>query len=193
MAATTTPDVYPTEAAEDPPKLFGLLAEFSEPDSLLVAAAQVRDAGYKSWDCYTPFPVHGLDHAMGEKSTRLPWFVLVCGLTAGATAIFFERWFNAVDYRMIFSGKPYWSLPPNIPVAYEMTILFSALSAFYFMWAFNRLPMLRHPLLANERFRRVTDDGFFICIEARDPNFDLQKTAELLQSTGALAVEEVRD
>lgn len=189
---------------DEPTGTFGLLAQYEDPDALLAAAAKVRDAGYTKWDCHTPFPVHGLDKAMGIKPTILPLIVLGAGLTGTIVAIGMQ-WYvnNAVGtpagdgafsgYPLVFSGKPYWSLPPNIPVIFELTVLFASLAAFFGVWALNGLPRLYHPTFNSERFRRVTDDKFFIVIEAADSRFSPKKTAELLLSTGTVAIEEVKN
>jgi len=172
-------------------ELFGLLAEFETVDRLLVAAETIRDAGYTKWDAHTPFVIHGLDAAMGIKPTKLPFLVFGAGLTGTAAGIALQWWTNAVNYPFQISGKPLFSLPANIPVAFETTILFAAISALLGMLAFNRLPQLYHPLLANRRFARATDDRFFISVEAEDPEFDREKTSALLESLSDGTVEEV--
>jgi hypothetical protein len=172
-------------------KIWGLLAEFGSTGDLLDAAAAVRDAGYTRWDAHTPFVLHGLDEAMGIRSSKLPWVVAAGGATGTAAGLALQWWTNAVDYPFLISGKPLFSLPANIPIAFETTILFAAISALIGMLAFNGLPRLSHPLFRSERFRRATNDGFFISIEAADPNFDQETTRRLLQEQGAVSVEEV--
>ncbi len=173
--------------------LYGYLVGFDKVDELLVAAATVRDAGYTRWDAHTPFVIHGLDAAMGVKKTVLPYIVFLAGLTGAAAGILLQWWTNAVDYPFLISGKPLFSLPANIPVAFETTILFAAISALVGMLALNGLPQLSHPLFSNRSFKRVTDDRFFISIEARDPLFDTAKTRELLESVSDQPVEEIED
>ena len=173
--------------------LYGYLVGFDKVDELLAAAAAVRDAGYTRWDAHTPFVIHGLDAAMGVKKTVLPYIVFLAGLTGAAAGIFLQWWTNAVDYPFLISGKPLFSLPANIPVAFETTILFAAISALVGMLALNGLPQLTHPLFSNRSFKRVTDDRFFISIEARDPLFDPAKTRELLESVSDQPVEEIED
>ncbi len=174
-------------------KLFAYLVEFDGVDALLEAAAKVRDAGFTKWDAHTPFVVHGLDRAMGIKPTKLPFLVFGAGLTGTTVGIGLQWFTNAFDYPFLISGKPIFSLPANIPVAFETTILFAALTALGGMLAFNRLPKLYHPLHTSRRFKRATDDRFFISVEAEDPLFDVEKTRELLESLGGLHVEEVED
>lgn len=198
-AGHVKPSVKPSE-----PRFFGLLAEYDTPADVLHAAEKVRDAGFSKWDCMTPFPVHGLDRAMGMGKTPLPWIVLGAGLTGTATAIFLQWYVNSPHtefaasyilsgYPLIISGKPYWSLPPNIPVIFELTVLFSAVTTFLSVWALSLLPRFHHPVFNVSRFRRVTDDKFFILLEANDSKFDPIASRALLASTHPAAIEEVRD
>jgi hypothetical protein len=175
------------------PRLWGLLAEFDSVENLLRAAEQVRDAGFRHWDAHTPFPVHGLNDAMGIRPTRLPLFVLGGGLTGAALALLMQWWMNAVDYKFIISGKPLFGVPANIPIMFELTVLFSAFGAFLGMLAFNRLPEFHCPLFRSERFQRATQDRFFISIEARDPRFDAARVQEFLECLGSIQVEQVED
>ena len=174
---------------EESPRLWGLLAEFENPAELYHAAEKVRDAGYTRWDCHSPFPVHGLDVAMGLKDTRLPWFVFGAACAGLATAMLMQNWMNGIDYPFLVSGKPYFSIPAQIPIAFELTVLFSALTAFATVFVFNDLPKFFHPTFQSERFRRVTDDSFFISIEADDLYFDIEKTDQLLRDAGSKNVE----
>jgi hypothetical protein len=161
-------------------KLWGLLAEFQTPQDLVRAAARVRDAGYTKWDAHTPFPVHGLDGAMGIRTTRLPFFVLGAAMLGTTTGLTMQYWMNAVDYKLIISGKPFNSLPADIPVTFELTVLLASLTAFIGMLILNNLPRFNHPLFRNGAFRRATSDSFFLAIEADDPRFDREKTEQLL-------------
>ncbi|MGD9548234.1 MAG: DUF3341 domain-containing protein [Candidatus Krumholzibacteriia bacterium] len=173
--------------------LYGLLTEFESPSLLMEAVEKVRDAGFKKWDVHTPFPVHGMDDAMGIRGTRLPFLVLGGGLTGLGLATLMQWWMNAVDYPFMISGKPLFGLPANIPIMFELTVLFSAFATFFGMWGLNGMPRLYNPLFTNRRFRRATQDRFFIVIEARDPAFQLDKTREFLASLGGAVVEEVRE
>jgi hypothetical protein len=175
------------------PELWGLLAEFEDPDVLLSAASEVRNAGYTRWDVHTPFPVHGMDRAMGVKRTILPWIVLLGGLAGCGLALFLQWYTNAFDYPFLISGKPYFSLPAFIPVTFELTVLLAALAAVFGMLILNLLPEYYHPVFKSERFRRVTTDRFFIVIEARDPLFDRKRTTAFLESLDGLAVEPLED
>ena len=174
--------------------LYGILAEYETPHALKQAAKKVRDAGYRNWDTYTPFPVHGIEGAMGIKWTVLPWLVLTGGLIGCATGLGFQYWTSTVDYAVIISGKPFFSIPANIPVTFETTVLFSALTAFVGMLMLNKLPQPSSPLDLHERFStHATDDRFYVVIEASDPKFDEDDTRELLEGTGAVEVDDVPD
>jgi hypothetical protein len=186
------------------PRFFGYVAEYASADEVMRAAEAVRDAGYTKWDCLTPYPVHGLDKAMGIKRTILPWIVLGAGLTGFAIAVVLQWYVNSPHtesgalyvvsgYPLNISGKPYWSLPANIPVIFELTVLISSLTAFFGVWMLSRLPRFYHPLFNVARFRRVTDDRFFILIEAGDGRFNRKDSLALLEATRPAAIEEVRD
>ena len=180
------------------------MAEFKTPGALLEAAGKVHKAGYRWWDCCTPFPVHGLDKVMGIKPTILPVIVFFAGLTGTVLAFSLQSFTNSTDwnfwamvwvtgYPYLISGKPLLSLPAFIPVMFELTILLAALTATFAMYIMNGLPRLHHPLFKSDRFIKVTDDRFFIVIEARDPKFFRDRTITMLQSLGAESVEEVEE
>ncbi len=175
------------------PELHGLLAEYDTPDQLVSASKKVRDAGFEKWDTYSPFPVHGIDAAMGIKMTVLPWIVLCAGLTGLATAITLQWWMNAYDYPWLISGKPIWSIPANVPIMFELTVLFSAITTLVGMLMLNNLPHPAHPLDHVKRFARVTDDKFFLLIQAADPKFDEQEARQLIDSTHPVAIENVME
>lgn len=178
---------------EDAVELVGLMAEFETVDAVVEAAGRVRRAGFQRWDVHSPFPIHGIDPVMGIRPTILPWIVLGGGLTGLIGGLTLQWFCNAFDYPIIVSGKPFWSLPANIPIIFECTVLFSALTTVFGMFALNNLPMLYNPLFKSERFRRVTDDRFFIVIDASDRRFDEAETTKLLQDAGAVAIERVED
>ncbi|MGI6417107.1 MAG: quinol:electron acceptor oxidoreductase subunit ActD [Thermoguttaceae bacterium] len=170
-------------------KVAAAIGQFASAGALKAAAEAVRDEGYRHWDAHSPYPIHGIERSMGIRPTVLPWLVFGAGLTGAAVAILLQWWTNAVDYPFLISGKPLFSLPANIPVAFELVILFSALAAFAGALLLSRLPQFHHPVFASEEFRRATSDGFFISIEASDPEFDEEKTAGLLKALGAESVE----
>lgn len=175
------------------PKIHGLLAQYETAPAIYHACEKVRDAGYSRWDSYTPFPVHGLDRAMGLKASPLPWLVLLGGLTGCVTAISFMIWTSAYDYPLNIGGKPTWSVPAFIPITFEFTVLLSCLTTFFGLWFLCRLPQLYHPAFKSKAFERATDDKFFILIGADDPRFDYEKTKRLLEDAGATFIEDVED
>jgi mono/diheme cytochrome c family protein len=187
----TQDDHAPGSDAQAPTdgELYGVLAEFDTPGELVAAARKVRDAGYTEFDCFSPFPVHGIDEAMGIKRTILPVLIFGGGFLGTAGGLFLQWWMNAHNWPWNISGKPTWSLPANIPIGFETTILMSVLTAFFGMWILNKLPQVWHPFFRLDRFVRVTDDAFLLGIEARDARFDFDRTRDLLMSAGALAVE----
>ncbi|MDQ7054393.1 MAG: DUF3341 domain-containing protein [candidate division KSB1 bacterium] len=173
--------------------IVGILAEFENPAALVKAASALRDNGFKDFDCYTPFPVHGMDRAMGLKRSKLGFVVGIMGLLGGSGGLLMQWWMSAVDYPLVISGKPFFSLPAFIPVVFELTVLLSAFGAVFGMWHFNRLPQLHHPVFYSERFSKATDDGFFVAIESTDPQFDVEKNQELFQSLGAVHIELLKE
>jgi Alternative complex III, ActD subunit len=175
-----------------PGDTFGLLAEFASAKDLFHACERVRDAGYTRWDAHSPFPVHGLDRAMGLGRSRLPWIVLGVGLCGAVGGFFLQIWANGIAYPVIISGKPYFNWQPYVPITFECGVLSAAITTFLAMLGFNQLPMHFHPLFGSRAFEKVTDDGFFISIEAWDPKFDTAQTEGLLASLGATQVELVR-
>ncbi len=175
------------------PKVYGLLAEFKHPGALFRACEAVRDAGYSAWDAHTPFPVHGLEKAMGLKRSVVPWIVVIMGFTGAILGFALQYWSSVIEYPVIISAKPLNSYPAFVPVTFEVGILLGSFGAVFGMLGLCKLPTLYHSLFNSDRFARVTDDGFFISIEARDPNYDAKRTRELLENAGATAVEEVED
>ncbi len=161
-------------------EIHGVVAYYGDVDGIMNASRKIRDAGYKKWDAYTPFPVHGIDDAMGTKPTILPWIVLGMGLTGLFVGPGLPWYTNAFDSVFRIRGKPAWRLPANRPVPFQIIILCSAYTAFFGMLAPNKLPHLSNPLHKLERFKRITDDKFAICVEAKDPNFDMARVEKLL-------------
>jgi hypothetical protein len=172
-----------------PGNLFGALAEFANPAELYHACEGVRDAGYTRWDAHAPFPVHGLERAMGLKASRLPWVVLVAALGGAVAGMSLQGWVSTLAYPLVISGKPFFSWPAFIPITFELSVLGGAFGAVFGMFAMNQLPTLHHPLFASTRFERASDDGFFISIESWDPRFDRDRTVDLLRRLGAKEVE----
>ena len=209
--AAETPAAETPVAAAAEADVLGMLVEFDSEESLKAGCARVRDAGYSKWDAHTPYPVHGLDQAMGVKATILPWLVFGGGLTGAMVGLGLQLYTNGIElpfsvsstlgsvvdpflpsgYPYVVSGKPVFSVQANIPVIFELTILLSAFGAFFGMWGLNLLPRFHHPVFFSERFKRATQDRFFISIEAGDPLFDRERTRRLATALGGTFVEEL--
>ena len=174
-----------------PASSYGLIATFETPAALYHAAEKVRDAGYKNWDCITPFPVHGLDKAMGLRRSIVPRISLAGGLTGFCTGMSLIYYTDAFDYPLVVGGKPFFSPMFAFPVSYELTILFTAFATIIGMFVVNGLPMHYHPVLKHDLIRRGMDDTFFIVIEARDPRFNLANTKALLEQAGGKDIKEL--
>ena len=167
-------------------KVYAMGAEYPSAAALYNAAKMVRDAGFKRWDVHSPFPIHGMDDAMGLGKSWLSAVVLCGGITGLFTACLLEfgpSWFL---YPLIVHGKPYnfWTVPAFFPIMFELTVLFSAFAAFFAWMAMNLLPRWNHPMFNWQRFKRVTNDGFFLVLEARDPLFNENEALALLERTG---------
>lgn len=176
---------------EIPP--FGCLAEFESPERLIWAAKQAREAGYKKIDAYSPFPVHGLAEVVGYRDVRVGWIVFLFGVAGLTSGILLEWWVSVYAYPHNVGGRPLFSWPSFIPVAYECTILFASFSAAIGMLALNGLPRPHHPVFDAKNFDRASQDAFFLCIEATDPKYDSEETAGFLEGLGPNSVSEVKD
>lgn len=174
--------------------IYGVLAEFPTPHELIHAVEKTREAGYRRIEAYTPFPVEGLSEALALKRNKVPLITLIGGLTGGLGGFFFQYWVSVIAYPINIGGRPLNSWPAFIPVTFELTVLGAALSAVFGMLALNGLPRPHHPLFNVRRFvRHATSDRFFLCIEARDPKFNLSESARFLQGLHAAHVSEVED
>lgn len=174
-------------------KPYGLLAEFHQSADILHAAEKVRDAGFRKWDVFTPFPVHGMDRAMGLKNSKVGWFAFCGGVTGYTTGMLMIWFMNKFDYPILIGGKPLFSPFAAFPPSYELTILFTAFGATLGMFFLNRLPRLHHPLLKQRRFAQATHDKYFLVIEASDPKFNEAETRKLLEGAGSSRIEMVED
>ena len=174
-------------------KTYGLIAAFDATPTLYHACEAVRDAGYTQWDTTTPFPVHGLDAAMGVRRSHVPRFSLAGGITGFITGMSMIWFVDAFDYPLIVGGKPYFSPMFAFPVSYELTILFTAFATIAGMFILNKLPMHYHPLMKAPQFVRAMDDRFYIVIEANDPKFNAEKTRALLEKVGGLDIAELEE
>lgn len=170
-------------------KSWAILAEFPNPAGLKAAAEVLRDAGYKNFDCHSPFPIHGMDRAMGLKRSPLGYIVgLLCVLGA-AVGFGLQSWVHTIEYPLIIAGKPFFSWQAFIIITFALLVLFGAFGAVLGMLSLSRLPQLHHPLFNSENFARFSRDAFFISIESSDPLYDEEKTRDALISLGGINLE----
>jgi hypothetical protein len=174
------------------------LAEYDTPNALAGAAMRVRDAGYQSWDCHTPYPMHGLDEAMGLKPTRIGIISFIFGMLGVGLAVFMMQYtnawtFNFLDigwgYPLVVGGKPPGAFPSMVPIMFELGVLLCGFATLFGLLGIIKLPRHNHPIFESDRFEAATDDKFFISIEAGDKKFDLDRTKALLESTNPIHLE----
>lgn len=171
--------------------LHGILAEFKTPKELIDVAKTMSKSGYEQFDTFSPFPIHGMDKAMKLKKSKLGWIVFGHALLGFFGAIAMMYYMAVIDYPMNISGKPFLNAPAWVPIIFELTVLLSAFGAVFGMFFLNGLPKLHNPLFNSKRFKKVTDDGFFACIEADDNLFETEKVKELFEEAGAAHIEEI--
>jgi hypothetical protein len=204
-AETDRPQAAAPSAADDV-KVYGVIAEFDTTTDVVAATQAAYDAGYRKMDVHSPFPIHGIDDALGVRPTILPWIILFMGLGGMATGIVLTTytmadWLpipgfvptNFEGYEFLISGKPFNSFAAFIPPIFELTIMFSAYTAVFAMFLLNKLPLLYHPLFNSKNFRRATQDRFFLAIEAGDRNFDAEATPAFLKQQRALSTELINE
>jgi Protein of unknown function (DUF3341) len=176
------------------PALYGVMAEFDDPTSLVEATRRTYDAGYRVFDSYSPFPIHETFEAMHIEDRRVPLLVLGGGITGLCAGLGLQVWVSAFAYPLNVGGRPYLSWPMFVPVTFELTILFAALAAVFGMFMLNGLPMPYHPVFNVARFvEHASQDKFFLAIEATDPKFNLEATRTFLQGLGAREINDVEE
>ena len=173
--------------------LYGLIAEFEDPKALVAATERAHDAGYRCMDAYSPYPIEALHDALGGHHTRLPLIVLIGGICGCLGGYSLQYWVATTAYPLNIGGKQLHSWPAFIPVTFECTILVAALSAVFGMLALNGLPMPYHPVFNVARFALASRNRFFLCIEARDPQFNLEETRKFLETLEPREVISVAD
>lgn len=172
---------------------YGMSAEFDSAADVLEAAKKVRDAGYRRWDVFSPFPIHGLDKVMALGNSKVGWFSFLFGAGAFIGTMLMIWYMNDYDYPIIIGGKPMFSEPMSVVPSYILLVLFAGLGTFIGMVALNQLPRHHHPLFAKKRFELVSRDKFFLVIGSNDPKFSETATRELLEELGGDHIEIVED
>jgi len=178
--------------------IFGIMAEFATAADVYHAAEKIRDAGYTKWDLYSPFPIHGIDEAMGITRTKLPLIVGAAAIV-GVTCGYLLQWYGSnVGYKLVTQGKPYGSLTEGgwesfVPIMFEVSVLFAAFASLIGMLALNGLPRHHHPLMKKEAFLLTSDDRFVVCIEANDPKFDPDTVKALFKKSHGYNIDLVED
>ncbi len=191
LPATEPPELFKTAPMQSAP--WAVAAQFDTPASLLQAAGKIRDSGFRNWDVFTPFPVHGMDRAMGLKRSPVGWYAFFGGALGYAAGMWMIWWMNARNYPLLVGGKPAFSPWAALPPSFELAILFGAFAVFFGMLRANALPRLHHPLLKYASFARVSRDRFFLVIETEDPNYSPAQTPALLASLGGHNIEPVEE
>ncbi len=171
-----------------PGEIFGMVAEFDNPEDIVRAAEAAYEHGYREMDAYSPIPVNGLAEAIGFKRNWISTIILVGGLTGGIGG-FFMQWFSAtIHYPIIVGGRPYNSWPSFMPITFEMTVLLSAFAAVIGMLGLNGLPRPNHPIFNAPNFDKASQNKFFLSVQANDPLYDEEKTRQFLEAQKPTAV-----
>ena len=176
-----------------PNRPYAIMAEFDTPADIMHAAEAVRDNGFRNWDVFTPFPIHGMDAAMGLKNSNVGYIAFTGGVCGYATGMLMIWWCNAIDYPIMIGGKPMFSPLGAFPPSYELTILFTAFGALFGMLFLNKLPRWHHPLLKTPRFALATHDKYFVVIQTNDPKYSETETRKLLESVGGKQIQMVEE
>jgi hypothetical protein len=187
-AAQNKTDNHPTEvsaeAAAEGRAVVGMIGLYDQADALIAAAEAVRDAGYKKWDCHTPYPVHGLDDAMGLKPSPMPYVTLIAGGIGACLGMYMMYWMSAVDYPVRIGGKEYFSWPAFVPITFEAFVLFAGLATMGGMIFFTKLGTWASPLHDNDVMGLVTSSRLGVVLKAEDEQFSEDKARALLEGTG---------
>jgi hypothetical protein len=187
------PETMSEVKTQEEKKVYGVLAEFANPAKLMKAAKLTHRAGYSKFDAYSPFPIHGMDDAMGLKESKLGWIVLSHALVGFSGGLFLQIWTSSIAYPLNIGGKPFVNIPAFVPVTFELTILLAAFGAVFGMFFLNNMPKHNHSLFNSKTFERATEDKFFICIEAEDALYSEKDTEKFLLEAGATHIEKIYD
>ncbi|MCZ2152664.1 MAG: DUF3341 domain-containing protein [Bryobacterales bacterium] len=183
-------EMKPEEKAGQP---YAVASTFSSTHELLSAIRNVRKKGYRKLEAFTPFPVHGIDEALGERRSRLGYVIAAAGITGILIALGLQWWTAAVDYQLIIGGKPFFAIQNAIPITFELMVLLSAFGAVFGMLAFNGLPRYNHPIFNYTNYSRTTDDGFVLVVERDGNHFEPTAIIDLLNTLGGKNTEVVHE
>lgn len=173
-------------------KLFGLAALYNTPNEIIKAASEVTEKGYEKFDVYTPYPLHGMDDAMGMKSSKVGYVSFTLGITGMLLSLLMIWWMSSVNYPNIIGGKPFFSLPPAIPITFEGTILFTGIATVLGMLIlFNQLPKINSPLNDTDFMKNISSDKYGIVIRTEDNKFQEAEVKKLFLSEGAYDIQEI--
>ncbi len=173
-------------------KLYGLLASFATPEDLVAAADRVYQAGYRNFDTYSPYPIADLSQSMRLRPSPMPYVILAGGLAGAATAFLGQTFATVIDYPINIGGRPLFSWPAYIPITFELGVLLAATAGVLALFAFTRFPQPYHPVFRSDDFNKhASQDGFFLSIEASDPQFDLERTRQFLHEAGSNLITEL--
>lgn len=171
--------------------IYGLMAEFDTPESVVHAARKTYEAGYKKIDAYSPFPIEALSEAVGFHHNLVPLVVLIGGIVGGLSGFALQYWIHVINYPVVVAGRPLNSWPAFVVVTFEMTILFAGISAVFGMLALNGLPMPYHPVFNVPRFALASKDRFFLIVFSSDPKYSPAETRRFLESFSPRSISEV--
>ena len=172
---------------------YGILARFDSPKSLMHAAEKVRDEGFEKFDCHSPFPIHGMDEAMGLKRSKLGYLIGFMGMSGALFGFGLQSWIHSIEYPMNISGKPFFAYPAYAIITFELMVLFSAIGAVFGMMFFNRIPRFHHPVFYSEKFSDVSSDAFYVSIEIDDPKYEESFVIDFLKDIGGTEIEVLKD
>lgn len=174
-------------------RIEGLAAIYGSPEKLLCAAEKARDAGWRRWDCHTPFPVHGLGKAMGLPSSLIPWIAIPAAFGGAVFAKTMQWWMSAHDFPLIIGGTPLFALPAFAPVTFELFVLFSALVTFASLLVSMKLLRWHSPLFQEELMAHISSDAFVLYLDSTDRRFSETVAREFLEATGAEEIRVIRE
>ena len=172
---------------------YGILARFDSPKSLMHAAEKVRDEGFEKFDCPSPFPIHGMDDAMGLKRSKLGYLIGFMGMSGALFGFGLQSWIHSIEYPMNISGKPFFAYPAYAIITFELMVLFSAIGAVFGMMFFNRIPRFHHPVFYSEKFSDVSSDAFYVSIEVDDPKYEEESLRLLFKNLDSNYIEVVNE